>query len=413
MESTFTLNSDQAELVEKLKKWWDNYWRSYDSEQKFVYSGAAGTGKTTVMSTFINEIGLTEREYVCAALIGKAVLVMLKKGLPAKTVHSLIYNYMADKYIDENGEEKREFRFQLKNNLPKNLQLLVIDESSFITDKIAKDILSFGLPVIFTGDMNQLPPPFGNSTILENPDHVLRTLMRQKEDDMIVQFAANMLCGRRIPFGEYGNCRMLDSLEMGKNLLYDYDCIICSRNKTRELINQYIRSEILGIRKPHIPAINEKVICRENKWTILLGEFSLTNGTVGYVKDIMPPRYRQKNKFTYFDFQPDYLEEGQRFREIPLDLEYLNLPVKERKNYSRFNKSIKFEYAYAITAYISQGSEYDRVLFIDEPCFDTETRFKLRYTAATRAVKRLDVLDYNGILYNKDLINFNKIAKIM
>ena len=37
---------------------------------------------------------------------------------------------------------------------------------------MVKEILGFDKPVIFMGDMNQLPPVFGNSSIMEKPDYV-------------------------------------------------------------------------------------------------------------------------------------------------------------------------------------------------------------------------------------------------
>lgn len=402
--SSITLNTDQKELLVKLKDWWTRRYRQY-----FVYSGAAGTGKTTVMLEFIEELGLDYNEYICAALIGKAVLVMLKKGLPAKTIHSLIYNYI----FQSRGDGTSEFTFQLKDDLDKYLKLLIIDESSFVTDSIKNDILSFGLPAIFTGDMNQLPPPFGSSSILEEPDHILHQLMRQKEGDMIVQFAANFLLGKRIPVGDYGNCRMLDEFEMGRNLLDDYDVIICSLNRTRELINQYIRYEILNTGGSKVPYVGEKMICRDNKWGIMLGDFSLTNGTVGTVTSIEPPKKRQAKLYTRFDFKPDYIEGNQCFHDLRLDLKYLNLPFDERKTYnSLFKQEIKFEFANAITAHLSQGSEYPRVLFIQEPGFSYETHCRLEYTAATRAINQLDVLTFDGLIRNKDLIAFNRHYKI-
>ena len=59
---------------------------------------------------------------------------------------------------------------------------------------------------------------------------------------------------------------------------------------------------------------------------------------------------------------------------------------------SRF---VKFEYGNVITAHLSQGSEYDRVLFIDEAFGSRELRKKIKYTAISRASKSIDIVTMN------------------
>ena len=59
---------------------------------------------------------------------------------------------------------------------------------------------------------------------------------------------------------------------------------------------------------------------------------------------------------------------------------------------SSFGFSIpkEFTYGYAITYWKSQGSEWDKVLVIEEKFpYDKETHKKALYTACTRAVEKL------------------------
>ena len=82
---------------------------------------------------------------------------------------------------------------------------------------------------------------------------------------------------------------------------------------------------------------------------------------------------------------------GEVKQSIDLDYKYIQLPYLDRKLYgiSRFNK---FEYGYAITTHLSQGSQYPRVLFIDEFFHSVEDTRAMRYTAITRAMYDLTIV---------------------
>ena len=160
--------------------------------------------------------------------------------------------------------------------------------------------------------------------------------------------------------------------------------ILCGKNKTRDSLNQRIRQEILGYDDIK-PRIHEKMICRKNNWGEVMNGISLTNGLVGYVTDA---NYCSLHRdVLYMNFQPDFMEES--FEKLSVDYKYLKASAEERKNFG-FGELERFEYAYAITVHLSQGSEYDRVLFMDEPFHDQQMLKRLRYTAITRAKEKLD-----------------------
>ena len=76
---------------------------------------------------------------------------------------------------------------------------------------------------------------------------------------------------------------------------------------------------------------------------------------------------------------------------IMLDTDYIKLPPEEQREYG-LSPANKFEYGYAITAHLSQGSQCPHVLFIDGRFHDEETTRKLRYTAITRAQKTVHIV---------------------
>lgn len=387
MEPDIILTDEQKILIQKLKSWYFNRVKPY-----FAYSGAPGTGKTTVINALIDELKLKEDEFITAAYVGKAVLVLLRKGLRASTIHSLIYNVYPEVINPPaNSTEKPKIRlkFALKDKLDPNLKLIIIDEATMVNDKMKDLILSFGIPVVFIGDINQLPPVFGISSVMLKPDFILTQLMRQKEDDPIVMFTQMILKGEPIRTGTYGASRVIDYHSIDKSLLTDYDMIICKKNKTREMLNRKIREDVLH-RTSIDPVIGDKLICRQNNRDHYIGQFFLTNGLIGYVESI--DKSSLYKGYLSIDFRPDFLD-TEVFEDVELDYKYIRLDFNERNEYgmSNFNK---FEYGYAITSHLSQGSEADNVLFIDEFFWDKDLNRKASYTAVSRAKKSITIVKY-------------------
>ena len=288
---------------------------------------------------------------------------------------------------DQYGNVITKLKFFKKPELEYPYSLIVIDEASMINDSLRDELLSYGVPIIFVGDKNQLEPVFGTGTVMLFPDFVLTQIMRQKENDPIIQLSQMAIHNVSYSPGIYGKSRVLTELKMDKSILTNYDVIIVGTNKRRESINAFIRSNLLGIHSI-FPVPGERMICRQNNWNIPLGDgLYLTNGTAGEVIDV----YKAKtDKYFEMDFMPDLTKFTKK--NLKVDLKYLKASVDERKAMpmSKYNK---FEYGYAITVHLSQGSQYPRVLFIDEPFGrDPEFRAKLRYTAITRASESIDIL---------------------
>lgn len=359
----------------------------------FITGEFVPTHNTTVLSSIIDKLGLDDDQYMTCAYTGKAALNLQQKGLPSSTVHSLIYHTVLEK-IKSSDEEidagdppvKMRFHFILKDALPSNLRLIVVDEATMINNDMRDKILSFGLPVIFIGDMNQLPPIFGMSEVMLNPDFVLTKIMRQSEGNPIVQLANLILNDQYYDLGDYGNSKVVDSIEYSKGLLTDYDMILCGKNKTRDNMNNLIIHDILK-KKSLIPFIGAKVVNRQNNWNLAVNGISLTNGLVGYITNFSK-KTAYKGYYT-IDFQPDFMDD--EFEGLHIDTRYIVSDYNVRKNFG-FTKFEKFEYAYCISTHISQGSQYNRVLFLDEVFPDAETTKKLRYTAITRAIDSIIIV---------------------
>ena len=380
------LTEEQSRLVTKLTDWY-----KHSSRQWFSYSGAAGTGKTTVIRAFIEELGL--QRYIACAFVGKAVTVLSRQGLPASTIHSLIYHVSWVPVMDEKGEPvlnkdgnpKMKVVFSLKNELPGDLQLIIVDEATMVNDDLAEDILSFGIKTVFIGDNNQLPPVFGVSSVMLNPDFWLTKIMRQAENNPIIYLSQRVLKDLPLQYGIYGKSRVVPSVTLDETYTR-YDAIIAGKNKVRDDINEYIRYNIKGVTS-RLPVIGDKLICRQNDWDRSIeGNIYLTTGMTGIVTDIH--RSLGGNKYMSIDFLPEISDE--EFFNLLLDTQYIRMNYEDRRNYG-FSRYEKFEYGYCVTCHACQGSQFDNVLFINQWFHDADLTKKIQYTAITRAIESIDI----------------------
>ena len=391
--SRITPNECQQQALKEMHHWYtmeDKRNRPY-----YTLSGAAGTGKTTLIRYFLEQEGMSLNDIICCAYVGKAVTVLAANGLPAQTIHSLIYYRSITYEKDEDGMIKlnnqgmpiTKMVFALKEKLDHPYKLIVCDEASMVDERLEADLLSFGVPIIFMGDHNQLPPIFGVSRVMLHPDSVLTQIMRQEKDNPIIYLSQLAIHGIPFKVGNYGDSKVSTSVSAGTNLLTEYDNIIVGTNKTRKYFIDHIRHNVLRL-ESKLPYEGEKLICRQNNWNQPLGDgFYLTNGTIGTVTSIEYSRMK-KGKVP-ITFVPEVT--GKAVEEIMLDTEYIKLSPEEQKDYG-LSPSNKFEYGYAITAHLSQGSQCPRVLFIDGRFHDEETTRKLRYTAITRAQKTVHIV---------------------
>ena len=110
----------------------------------FRLFGYAGTGKTTLAKHLAEGV---DGKVLFAAFTGKAACVMRSKGCPgAATIHSLIYR------ARESGEETPSF--ELWGEAPASkARLIVIDECSMVDAELARDLMSFGVPLLVLGEV--------------------------------------------------------------------------------------------------------------------------------------------------------------------------------------------------------------------------------------------------------------------
>lgn len=411
-------------------------WFSGSDAQYFVLCGYAGTGKTYLVNYIVYRLGLEKGEEVAyVAPTGKAATVLSMMGNPASTVHSLIYQREEELITDENGEVLgvRFLGFKRRDKLASSLRLIIVDETSMVSDEMAKDILSYGIKVLFLGDTAQLPPVEGSNSLLAAPSVELTDIVRMKIDSPIAYLAATARGGGVLPFGKYGDAAIVlswrrFSVEMRRRMYAECDQIIVGTNRTRARINREART-LLGIPESAVlPMDGEKVICTLNDWTKPLsakGDFRLVNGTVGQCYRVRT----EQDGIGLLDFQADFLPEEDRVRDLPFDMgiftegEYQydygaraftlqdgrvvgDLPMRGKV---RHEETIcRFEFGYAITCHKAQGSEYDYLIVLDESFRFGDAGAAWLYTAVSRAKQKLVV-----VRMPEDMVRRNRARKAL
>lgn len=385
----FELNPQQMNASKEGIKWF----KSGTGKQTFEISGPAGSGKTTIVKTIAEGTGLQVDEILYIAYVGKAAQNLALRGHNARTIHSALYT-MEDipkmdgsgSFIYKNGRIATYKSFIKRESLNPRIKLIVVDEGGMVDINMAMDILSFGLPVVVLGDLNQLPPVFGKPGFLNKPDIILTQIMRQAEDSEIIWLSQQVLEGKKIPYGKYNNSLVIPYSEVVDEHLSGSDMIICGKNKTRDEINSYYRRHILKLNDRVPIHVGEKLVCRKNDWTRSIDDnIYLINGMIGFVDNIHLDTFNGKT--IEIDFQPDFLPPGKCYRNLVVDLEYLATPAAE--TYQGYHFNTKMQHGNAISVHLSQGSQYPSLFYHRDIVGGKKYQRALDYTAITRAEKRI------------------------
>lgn len=383
------LTDEQQSLVKDCYNWFFN-----ENDLVFEYTGGPGTGKSFVLNFIINYIGISLEQIAPMAYTGAAAVNMRTKGLlNASTIHSWIYHTSITQKYDEFGKviiddyfnrPKETLDFVPKIQL-KNIKLIIIDEAYMVPFEMKKDIERFGIKILACGDWNQLPPINSKPAYLTSTNvRVLSKTMRQSENSYIGKLAYSALYGYPISNGYYGDVLVINEDELTDQMILSSDIVLCSKNTTRDYYNNKIR-KLYGF-DSKTPQYGERIICRSNNKLEVVDNINLANGLIGSVLNY-PDVSGFDGKTFRLLFKPDLLNNA---FDIRASYKYFIAPYQQKeilKN-DRYLEGEKFEFGYCITTHLSQGSEFNNVIVIDEPMMG-DLKNRLSYVAITRAKKRL------------------------
>ena len=195
-----------------------------DSKRVFLLKGYAGTGKTFLAAGLTEFLMTQGRMFSLAAPTGRAAKVIAKKtGQPARTIHSLIYDYSDMSEQTEDGDDgSATFKMIAKvrqNEDPINA-VSIVDEASLVSDvyseseffrsgsgHLLRDMIAHAgtthsgnaRKIIFIGDPAQLPPVGMSSSPALDADYLrgefgleaagyeLTEIVRQKSDSAVIR----------------------------------------------------------------------------------------------------------------------------------------------------------------------------------------------------------------------------------
>ena len=366
------------------------------SKQVFQFAGPPGTGKTQCIHEIVRRSGINITKIAPMAFIGQAAIVMRLRGLlNARTIHSWLYECKEEYVYDEHGNYVLDPVFNKPITkfiyIPRdlaNIDLFIIDEGYTVPLYMKKDIESRGKKIIVCGDQDQLPPVDDEPAYLVDDDVMhLTQIMRQEQGSYIIQLSQLVLRGIEPPVGLYGNVLVIDREDITDEMIKNSQVVICGTNKTRDYYNNHIRHDILG-RTTTLPTFGERVMCRKNNWNIEVSGINLTNGLTGTVT-VPADVYNFDGKTFTISFRSDLL--GLDFMNITCNYQYFTAPTRQQKDFiknSKYAVGEKFEYAYAKTTHLCQGSQYYNGIYISE-YLNKDIQRQLDFTAVTRFMRNM------------------------
>jgi exodeoxyribonuclease V len=393
----------------------------------YILKGYAGTGKTTIVSTFVNQLHLLNKETVLLAPTGRAAKVFATySGQKSFTIHKKIYLVTSKSDIAS--------QLVLSRNKHRNT-IFFVDEASMISaDKqtqenlfsdryVLDDLMQFvtsgdHCQLVFIGDTAQLPPvgseisPALDAGYLmkrfhcEADGYEIKDVVRQSLESGILANATNIRHNifakglqSLINVRDFDDVKAItgEMLEDYLNTAFsdknDYPATIITRsNKRANIFNQEIRKRIL-YRESEISAGDMLMAVRNNYFWLDedSGPGFIANGDILEILRINKREVLYGHHFADVVIRlTDYPDEANVTVKVMLDTLMLDAPSlttqqskaffekvmedyadipSHRKRIESLKKNpyynaIQVKFAYALTCHKTQGGQWEKV-FID------------------------------------------------
>ena len=449
----FEPTSQQTEVIKQLSEFVENF----SSNSLFLLRGYAGTGKTTLVSSFINSLWSVGKKVVLLAPTGRAAKVLsVYSKKSAFTIHKKIY------WMRTNSEGNT--YVTLQENKHTNT-IFVVDEASMIPDTSDKgfggrvlldDLIEYVYSgemckLILIGDTAQLPPiqldisPALDENLLgityrkDVYSAELTQVVRQQSTSMVLENATHLRdkisandfdtphvkCNSEVVRLDVG-MDIQEALEDAYSISgVEGTVVICRSNKRANLYNQQIRARIRGL-EDDISTGDFLMVVRNNYFWLSEGSKAgfIANGDMVEVMRIYEINELYNCRFARISVRlvdyPDeenlecivlldtltsespaitYEEYKKLYDEVAKD--YLDIPKRAQRNkeikQNPYFNALQVKFAYAITCHKSQGGQWENV-FVEQGYFTSDMLskeyFRWLYTALTRTTKKLHLINF-------------------
>lgn len=383
------------------------------SKRVVAVTGAAGTGKTTILQHVYRNLYQQGREVVLCAPTGKAAKRITEAtGIQACTIHRLLEYPFPGERDEKTGktlvssDPKRDRRFPIEQ------MVVLCDEYAMVSVEVHRNLLD-ALPnggvIRMFGDANQLQPIETNKRLQAQPSSFLKmlekfdgirleTIHRQAGDSNIITNGQRIIKGSmplrtedfQLKITSEPVQTVLDFLQDNLADEIDYGTIknqIISPTKVgwvgTEALNSAIQQLFQPQTKPYTHVdrhkwsnIEEQRIYVGDKIIFTVNNYPLEvfNGETGIVQG-------------FTDDGGINIDFGDKDVNIPVSLE---MQGKHGSYYMNPQKDL--DLAYVITTHKSQGSEYDRVCYVMNKSRSFLLNRKNMYTATSRARSHVTII---------------------
>lgn len=296
--------------------------------------------------------------------------------------------------------------FLRKKKATLSYKVIVADETSMIPKSMIDILLSYPVFVIFLGDNYQLAQIQKEEVhgLLDHPHIFLDEIMRQAQESEIIRLSMAIREGKSLPLMKGKEVQILERKELNTGMLQWADITLCATNNMRHGLNQQKR-QLLGFEGELQDG--ETLIIKRNYWdTFDSNDSPLVNGSIVTVKNLFKNFVVLPKRISIPDRRINFLQcdletaGGGSFNNFAIDKNFLleeepcvpwkvEYQLGKMKNVSKDILPKRATYGYAVTTHSAQGSEWDKVLVIEESFpFDKKEHSRWLYTAVTRSSKK-------------------------
>lgn len=411
---------------------------SDDSDKDFlILKGAAGTGKTSLVSALVGYMNDQRRPYRIAAPTGRAARIIGRKaGALSSTIHSMIFT-------PEANSKTGQIKFNMKYEINEKPTVYIIDEASMVASKsssderylTSQDLLSSLITfiqranadnkMIFLGDTYQLPPvkeeqsnALNANFLVENFDlsgetYELTEVKRQEDGSYILDNAIGIRDAIDNGYSGYsliGN-QSRNIYDAAEKYTYQYQSegpnqsiAIGISHKANAFFNDLVRTKLYGQNKNIMEpgdllmvtknwTRNESILYNGDQVELLDVDWSSVEEVEGLnfvavqvrpvFSDEIIQDYLLLDSLTNLGGQVDFQQENKMVQSRHIK----NRKFRETKNPSddKYVGALRLMYGHSITCHKAQGGEWNDVYINTFGVND----LRWKYTAVTRGINNI------------------------